>query len=109
MRTAPSVDDRVNRRIEKLIVKVSAALNEDRSDIEDLRRWCREMGRVARRLPGDSVKGGASAPTREDHPGGRGKKTSSDRTGLRRGETSSYLAARLKRDHPDICARIEAG
>lgn len=38
----------------------------------------------------------------------RGKKTGSERTRLSRGETTDYLAARIKRDHPDIAARIQS-
>jgi len=39
--------------------------------------------------------------------GGRGKKAGSVRTSLSRGENSGYLAARLKRDAPDIAAKID--
>ena len=40
---------------------------------------------------------------------GRGKKTGSDRTRFKRGENQDYLAGRLKRDHSEIAARVEAG
>jgi hypothetical protein len=40
---------------------------------------------------------------------GRGKKTGADDTRLSRGGNSSYLAARLRRDHPDLAAEVEAG
>jgi hypothetical protein len=38
--------------------------------------------------------------------GGRGHKASSDRTSFSRGENAAYLAARLKRDHPEIARKI---
>jgi hypothetical protein len=41
--------------------------------------------------------------------GGRGHKASSDRTGFNRGENAAYLAARLKRDHPEIAERLANG
>jgi hypothetical protein len=41
--------------------------------------------------------------------GGRGKKASSDRTGFSRGETSTYLVRRLKRDFPKIAAALARG
>jgi hypothetical protein len=40
---------------------------------------------------------------------GRGKKTGTDDTRLSRGGNPSYLAARLKRDHPELAADVEAG
>jgi hypothetical protein len=41
---------------------------------------------------------------------GRGKKTGDHSTRFNRGSTSSsYLAARLKRDHPEIAAAVERG
>lgn len=39
---------------------------------------------------------------------GRGKKTGDNITRLR-GDSVSYLASRLKRDHPEIAARVERG
>jgi hypothetical protein len=39
--------------------------------------------------------------------GGRGNKARSDRTSFPRGDNDAYLAARLKRDAPDIAARID--
>lgn len=51
----------------------------------------------------------AAAPKLQ--PVGRPSKESgkgSDRT-ITRGETASYLAARIRRDHPSIAARVEAG
>jgi hypothetical protein len=48
-------------------------------------------------------------PTHEDHPGGRGK-TRASGTALARGQNhAAYLAARLKRDHPEIAERLAAG
>lgn len=51
----------------------------------------------------------AAAPKLAGHGEiGNGRSRRSVRTSTR-GETSSYLAARLKRDHPAIAARVEAG
>jgi hypothetical protein len=41
--------------------------------------------------------------------GGRGRKASDQITGFQRGTRSSYLAARLKRDAPEIAAAAERG
>ena len=41
--------------------------------------------------------------------GGRGKKASDNTTGFQRGTSPTYLAARLKRDHPEIAAAVERG
>jgi len=42
--------------------------------------------------------------------GGRGKKAVDNIKGFTGGGTSkSYLASRLKRDHPDVAKRVEAG
>jgi hypothetical protein len=40
---------------------------------------------------------------------GRGKKTADDVSRLSHGNSATYLAARLKRDHPEIAARVERG
>lgn len=46
-------------------------------------------------------------PSERGEQGGRGNKAGSNPTSFGRGR--SYLAARLKRDHPEIVARVQAG
>jgi hypothetical protein len=52
-------------------------------------------------------------PAEYGKKGGRGKKASDNITGFSpggdRGTSASYLAARLKRDHPDVAAAVERG
>jgi hypothetical protein len=49
-------------------------------------------------------------PTREEQPGGRGnQQTSYNVTSLGKGNRSAYLAARIRRDYPDVFVAFERG
>jgi hypothetical protein len=68
---------------------------------------------ATKRATVERMKAAAAAPSQKIGRGtsgqGRGKKTGSDRTRLSRGEAAGYLAARIKRDRPDIAEAVERG
>lgn len=49
------------------------------------------------------------SPTQAGAMGGRGNKAPSDAKHLSHGETSDYIASRIKRDRPDIAEAVERG
>jgi len=59
----------------------------------------------------EAIKAGREllSPEERGAMGGRGNKASDNITSFSRGTSQEYLAARIKRDHPDIVSRIEAG
>jgi hypothetical protein len=67
-----------------------------------LREKAAEIMAAAEPMPAREIGKGKPGP-------GRGGKTDSDTTRLQVGRGSEYLAARIKRDHPELAAKVEAG